>query len=165
MKLRNNKQAPSPGVPDQTAWSGSVTAAFALHISEKKIVFTDDSTVKIFENALTAQASQFGCEAIVYVFMPDHCHVVLKGKNNKAQPLLAMKSFKEVTHQWLRKNHPDVEWSELRQDDLLREEEDISNRVQMILNNPVRKGMVKQWKEYKFKGSTIYDLDTWLYPI
>jgi putative transposase len=145
--------------------AGPIAASFAMRISNKQTVFTDDSTVKVFEKALTAQATRFGCQAIVYVFMPDHCHVVLQGKHGQAQLLQAMSSFKEVTHDWLLQNRPDVDWSELRQDKILGEEEEISNHVQKILNNPVRKGIVKEWKDYKFKGSTIYDLDTWLYPI
>jgi REP element-mobilizing transposase RayT len=136
-----------------------------MHISDKATVFTNESTVKIFENALTSQATRFGCEAVVYVFMPDHCHVVLHGKNDNAEPLLAMKSFKEVTHQWLQQNRPNVDWVGLRQDRILEEEEEISNQVEKILNKPVRKGIVSEWRDYKFKGSTIYDLDTWLYPI
>jgi REP element-mobilizing transposase RayT len=165
MMLGNGKQVPLSAAPEHADLSGSVTAAFAMRLAGKKPVFTDDSTVRIFEAALRTQASQFGCETIVYVFMPDHCHVVLHGKTDEAQPLLAMKTFKEVTHQWLQENHPGVKWSELTQDQLLHQEEDISNQVEIILNNPVRKGMVKHWREYKFKGSTIYDLDTWLYPI
>jgi REP element-mobilizing transposase RayT len=165
MKLSNGSRPPFPAVADQPALSGSVTAAFAMRLAGKKPVFTDDSTVKVFESALTAQAAQFGCETVVYVFMPDHCHVVLHGKSNKAQPLQAMKTFREVTHRWLQENHPDVKWSDPTQDHILREDEDISTKVEDILNNPVRRGMVKHWREYKFKGSTIYDLDSWLNPI
>jgi hypothetical protein len=58
-----------------------------------------------------------------------------------------------------------VKWSDPTQDHILREDEDISTKVEDILNNPVRRGMVKHWREYKFKGSTIYDLDSWLNPI
>jgi len=165
MKLSNHRPTSLPGIQAPAPCSGSIAAAFALHISNKKTIFTNESTVRVFEKALTTQASKFGCETIVYVFLPDHCRVVLQGKNNRSQPLQAMESFKEETHQWLLQNHPETEWSELRQDHILQEEDEISNQVQEILNDPVRKGMVKQWKEYKFKGSTIYDLETWLYPI
>jgi putative transposase len=165
MKFGSQTPPTVSGLQANTICSGPVAAAFALRISNRKAVFTNDSTVKVFANALTTQATKFGCEAVVYLFMPDHCHVVLQGKNIKAQPLQAMESFKAETHQWLQQNHPDVDWTELRQDQILREDEEISNQVEKILNNPVRKGIVKEWKEYKFKGSTIYDLDTWLYPI
>jgi REP element-mobilizing transposase RayT len=165
MTPSNGNNPPFPAVSDHAAVSGSVTAAFAMRLAGKKPVFTNDSTLKVFESALTAQAAKFGCETVVYVFMPDHCHVVLHGKTDNAQPLLAMKTFQEVTHRWLQENHPDVKWSDLTQDHILREQEDVSNQVEDILNNPVRKGIVRHWREYKFKGSTIYDLDTWLHPI
>jgi hypothetical protein len=33
--------------------------------------------------------------------------------------------------------------------------------LKYILNNPLRAGIVENWKEYKFKGSSIYNLDEW----
>lgn len=122
MKFSSQTPPTHSGLQANTICSGPVTAAFAVRTSNQNTVFTNDSTVKVFENALTAQATEFGCGTVVYLFMPDHRHVVLQGKDIKAQPLQAMESFKAETHRWLQQNHPD-------------------------------------------KGSTIYDLDTWLYPI
>jgi hypothetical protein len=43
----------------------------------------------------------------------------------------------------------------------LRKEEDIKKHVMYILNNPVRKGIVENWKNYPYKGSTKFDFNEW----
>lgn len=40
-------------------------------------------------------------------------------------------------------------------------DDDIEKQVYYILENPVRKGLVNNWKEYPFKGSTIYNFEKW----
>jgi hypothetical protein len=36
---------------------------------------------------------------------------------------------------------------------MIRSDEDVATQVKYILDNPVRKGLVKSWEEYPFKGS------------
>jgi hypothetical protein len=43
----------------------------------------------------------------------------------------------------------------------MRQDEDINEQIKYILENPIRKGLVDDWKEYPFKGSTIYNFDGW----
>ena len=136
-----------------------------MHTLNQQEIFTNDATVKIFEDALKTEAARFGCEPLVYIFMPDHCHVVLRGKTCQAQPFNAMKSFTEVTRHWLSQFRPDIHWSELGPSQILADDEELAIHLQRILTNPVRKGIVKDWRDYKFKGSAIFDLENWLYPI
>lgn len=44
-------------------------------------------------------------------------------------------------------------------DHILRNEKDLEHQFYYILNNPVRKGLVKNWKDYAYKFSMIYELD------
>jgi len=43
----------------------------------------------------------------------------------------------------------------------MRQDEDINEQIKYILENPIRKGLVDDWKEYPFEGSTIYNFDGW----
>jgi len=47
-------------------------------------------------------------------------------------------------------------------DHILRKDEDIPKQINYILQNPVRKGLVKNWKDYPYKGSTLYNLNEWV---
>jgi hypothetical protein len=35
------------------------------------------------------------------------------------------------------------------------------SEIDYILTNPVRKGLVNNWKDYPLKGSTIHDFSKW----
>ena len=43
-------------------------------------------------------------------------------------------------------------------DRFLREEESLEEVVLYVLNNPVRKGLVKEWRDYPYSGSLELDL-------
>ena len=42
-----------------------------------------------------------------------------------------------------------------------RRDEDMSKVVDYILMNPVRAGIVDEWREYQFVSSTVFDLNKW----
>lgn len=162
----SHKSVPSPakngfGDPHR----GPLAASFALETQHQQPLFLSETTVRIFEEALTDQARRHGCEAVVYLFLPNRCEVLLRGRENASDVFGAFDSFRRQTREWLQKNRPDVDWSTDLQDCIVRRPEEIATQIESILEIPVRQGMVKQWREYRFKGSTIFDLDTWLYPI
>jgi hypothetical protein len=43
----------------------------------------------------------------------------------------------------------------------LRKKENLDIHIKYTLNNPVRTGLVDNWKQYSYKGSTIYNLKEW----
>ncbi|MCC7210600.1 MAG: hypothetical protein IT451_02000 [Candidatus Brocadia sp.] len=49
-------------------------------------------------------------------------------------------------------------WQTSFYDHFLRKEEDVRDTVMYVLNNPVRKGLVAEWREYPYSGSFVYDV-------
>ena len=49
-------------------------------------------------------------------------------------------------------------WQRSFFDHFLRTDEDILTVCRYIWNNAVRAGIVQQWNEYPYNGSTVYDL-------
>jgi putative transposase len=117
--------------------------------------------VKEFEKILLAEAENFHCDILVYLFMPDHCHILLEGKDEQSNVLKVINLFKQKTGFWLSKNRPQVYWQKDYWDHILRKEEDINTQVWYILGNPVRKELVTNLKEYLFKRSTVYNFNEW----
>jgi len=72
-----------------------------------------------------------------------------------------VKNFKQNSGYWLSQNQPQVKWQKNFYDHILRRDEDVAKQVRYILENPVRKGLINNWKGYPFKGSTIYNLEEW----
>ena len=133
----------------------SITAC----IRNRTPFFTMSDGFTIFEEMLLNALERFECGAEVYMFMPDHAHLLLRGETDTADVLRAMRLFKQKTGFWLSRNHSAVHWQKDFYDHILRQNEEIKKHIQYILNNPVRKGLVENRKDYPFKGSTIHKLD------
>ena len=135
----------------------SITACVADRVS----FFVTPELFTACEEMLLGTLRQYECEAEVYVFMPDHLHMVIRGESETADVLRTMKLFKQRTGFWLSRNHPPVHWQKNYYDHLLRKDEELVKHILYILNNPVRKGIVSNWQQYPFKGSTVHNLDEW----
>ncbi len=112
---------------------------------------------------LIEAASLYRGDVAVYLFMPDHVHFILSRNDIEADVLSAVKRFKQRSSYWLIRNHPEVRWQKDFYDHILRRNEDLKRHINYILNNPVRAGIVDDWKRYPYRGSTLYDLDSWTF--
>lgn len=138
-----------------------VAAAFTIKVRHKVGLFTSEDVVKKFEKILLTEVRDTGSRIAVYLFMPDHCHVLLRGEVEHACMLELIRSFRHQGGYWLSKIHCNAEWHVNGDNNSLRREDEIMKHVRYILNNPVRRGIVDDWKQYRYKGSTLYDLDSW----
>ena len=93
--------------------------------------------------------------------MPDHGHLLIEGKLEESDLWQSIVNFKRKSGYWLTRNHPSEEWQKDFYDHILRKDEDLMKQVRYILGNPVRRGLVEDWKTYPYKGSTLYDFDEW----
>jgi hypothetical protein len=139
----------------------SSAAAFTVFVRHRVPLFTDEAMVRKFEGILLSEVEQSHCEAPVYLFMPDRCHVLLQGKGGQASLVRAIRGFRLGAGYWLSRVQCDAEWRENHdgRDDTMQEE--IVKHARHILNTPVRMGIVANWKQYRYKGSTLYHLETW----
>ena len=54
--------------------------------------------------------------------------------------------------------HPSSLWQRSYHDHVLRKEEELEEAALYILNNPVRKGLVDDYKSHAFAGSSMFDI-------
>ena len=140
----------------------SAAAAFTVFVRHKVPLFTEEAVVKKFEEILLQETEQAHCKAPVYLFMPNRCHLLLQGRGGQANLIGASRGFRIGGGYWLSRVRCDAEWRENHDgsDHTVREE--ILKYARHILDAPVRMGLVADWKQYRYKGSTLYDLETWL---
>lgn len=124
-------------------------------------LFTSHDVFAVFEQAFLASLKKNQCDAHVYLFMPDHVHMLLEGSTEEAGLWQCIVDFKQSTGYWLSQSGRTERWQHDFYDHILRKDEDVEKQVRYILNNPVRAGIVQDWMEYPFKGSTLYDFETW----
>jgi REP element-mobilizing transposase RayT len=91
------------------------------------------------------------------IVMPDHAHLVLTpGIDEQRQRVIPlfeiMKAIKGASAHKINEHlgrHGTV-WQEESFDWVLRSSEDIYAKVLYVLENPVRRGLVREWREYKW---------------
>jgi putative transposase len=142
-------------------YRGSVTCAFTICVLNQAELFVTQDLFCRFEGILQGSLTFTQCEAQVYLFMPDHLHLLLQGTRKESDLWSCVENFKQLTGFWLAQRGYKDQWQKGFYDHILRKDEDVVKQVIYILNNPVRKGIVENWKEYPFKGSTVYDLANW----
>ncbi len=138
-----------------------VAAAFTVYVRHGVQLFLDETTVRRFEKILLAETEHYRCEPLVYLFMPHRCHLLLQGREGHSALLNAAKGFRQEAGYWLSRIHCEAQWSERCLGDILRIREEITKHARTILNKPVRMGIVDDWKQYRFKGSSVCHLDSW----
>ena len=140
-------------------YKGKIRATFTLCIKNSKPAFLENAIVHEFIDILKQAKEKHDCINWVYVFMPDHLHLILEGRSDTADLWKAIVLFKQKTGFWLSKNRKDIEWQKDFYDHIHRKDEDLKKHIRYILDNPVRKGLVNDWKDYEFKGSLDFDIE------
>ncbi len=145
---------------DSELYQGAVRVSFTLCVKNRYPVFTATEIVDTCVNALKETLDKYDCENWIYVFMPDHVHLVLEGKSDGSDVLRAIALFKQKTGYCFSRFSPETKWQKSSYDHIHRKDEDLTKHIRYILNNPVRKGLCREWNEYPFKGSLHRNIDS-----
>lgn len=141
-------------------YSGYSAVAFTCCIADRKLCFTENQAVRAIEKILLESLTRYRVAAHAYLFMPDHLHLLIQGEKRDANLYECIVHFKQRSGFWLTKNTY-ARWQKDFYDHVLRQGEEIEKHVRYILENPVRKNIVENWKTYPYKGSTLYDFSQW----
>lgn len=150
-------------------YRGQMIATFTICVFNKQKIFTTQEVFNQMERFLLDSLKKFDCGSLVYLFMPEHCHITIEGCSEEADLWRCIVSFKQVSGYWLAKHslfgrcgfQPAIKWQKDFYDHILKKDEDVKKHVLYILNNPVRKGIVENWKDYPYKGSTKFNFYEW----
>ena len=146
---------------DRSFYKGYVKAAYTIDIKERRQVFTNrnGNLIKNFIDILKEEAEKERVQIWIYTFMPDHIHLVLEGNTQKSDLWTMMKYFKQRTGWEFKKLNTGIRWHKDYYGRIIRKTEDIIKQIRYVANNPVRKGIVNDWREYKWTGSVNFDID------
>ena len=133
--------------------------AFTTLVQFRKKLFKDASTFRSCRGCLDRSAKENSTVVAVYCFMPDHVHLVAWGRCLDADLWKFMFSFKQYSGWWLRCNRSRFRWHRDYWDHLVRDDRDLKKQILYVLENPVRAGLVEDWRDYPFTGSIGISLD------
>lgn len=159
--MKNNSILEHKHRLSKNLYIGKIVCAFTICVLNKQKLFLSKEIFDVATNVLLESLKKNNSEAHIYLFMPDHCHLLIEGKTEKSNLWRCIAYFKQKCGYWLAKQNYKEKWQKDFYDHILRKDEDVIKQVKYILGNPVRKGLVNNWKNYPFKGSTIYDFNKW----
>ncbi|MFH1707477.1 MAG: transposase [Planctomycetota bacterium] len=134
-------------------YRGTIRITFSLRLNTTTAFFNSPGRVDPFVAILADARTKHACRNRVYIFMPDHMHVLNEGLAPDSDLLKMMYLFKQKTGYWLAKHGGGVMWQPGFYDHIHRQEEDLRKHIRYILDNPVRKGIVGHWNDHPFTGS------------
>jgi len=118
----------------------------------------DYPLIKWLTNVLAEKAERYGFKIWAYCFMPDHLHLLVEGENENSDMKQFVKSYKQITGFYFKRMTGERLWQINFYEHTLRKEEDTIKTARYIFNNPVRKGMVDDYRKYEFLGSFEFDI-------
>lgn len=90
--------------------------------------------------------------------MPDHLHLLIQGERDDSDMRRFISSYKQQSDFYYKKKTVSSLWQINYYEHILGKEEDTKGIAYYIFANPVRKGLVNDFKEYKFLGSFAFDI-------
>jgi len=139
------------------SYQGSFAYFATVRTHQKKPYFQSEQVARFVHLILQQAASQFRFTVIAYCFMPDHLHLLLAGEEDSSLKDF-MKTFKQRSGFYFKQHHNTLLWQPSYYDHVLRKEESLKEVARYIFENPVRKGLVNEWREYPLLGSMVFDL-------
>jgi len=141
---------------------GSYSYSITLCTHDRKPYLKQQELVSMIIEHLRNSTLKYGFNVIVYTFMPDHLHLLLEGREESDLKRF-MKILKQMTGYYFKKQYGETLWHLSYYDHIIRKEEDILAAAKYILENPVRKGFVVDFREYPFSGSFMFNIkEMWL---
>ena len=152
MKRKNSLR-----LPDFT-YCGPFTYFITCSTYKKEQYFLDRRPVHVILNVMRETGLTYGFTEHIYCFMPDHLHMLLEGKQDSKLKDY-MKNFKQNSAFSFKKEYNRILWQRGFYERVLRREEALDNVALYILNNPVRAGIVDDFRKYPYLGSSTFDLE------
>ena len=147
------------------SYQGTAIVALTLCVQDRNQVFNNQNIVNDVVTILSEMAQKHDVVILVYCFMPDHLHLVIRGVKDNTNLLAFIAAFKQKTGFWMATNKVGGRWQKNYYDHVLRREESLTAYISYILNNLVRKGLAAFWQEYSFIGSIGGNLEDVLHSL
>ena len=120
-----------------------------LCTQDRRPIFQNEKWAKTLLSCLNTGPIARESDRYAWCLMPDHLHVLISPREGDLVDILAR--WKSYTGHLLRKNAlKETCWQRGFYDHALRNEEDIKVVAEYIVNNPVRRGLVEDWRQYPY---------------
>lgn len=136
----------------------SSVCSITVAVKDRRPVFSTGLVADAAVEVLRDHARKTRILVYAYFVMPDHIHLVLS-PSEACDLVTFVGQFKNLAQRsaWAL-GVQDAFWQTSFWDHFLRRDEDIHRVVQYVLHNPVRKGLVTDYRDYQFSGSMVFEV-------
>jgi putative transposase len=126
---------------------------FCAH--ERRNLFVEADIVQEAHAQILQTAARHAFAVPAYCFMPDHLHLLVEGQSDDADLIAFAKDVKQRVAYHHRRKCAGTVWQKAYYERVLRDDEATLTVARYILENPVRKGLVREPRDYAFSGSAV----------
>ncbi len=121
-----------------------------INAHERKPIFVHKTAATLISNSLFLLENEGIISIHAYVVMPEHLHVIFK-ITERIELGKILRMFKSFTGKELSKIIGGVPvWQDGFYDHCIKDEEDFRNCLDYVINNPVKRNLVKYAQDYEF---------------
>ncbi len=142
-------------------YKGSYAYFVTISTGKKSSYFKEPEAVSLITAILREDANRYKFLVYAYCFMPDHLHLLLVGGADSHLGRF-IKVFKHRSGFQFKQRYGINLWQPSYYDHVLRKEESLKDVARYIFENPVRAGLVKNFRNYPFLGSMVYGINDFL---
>jgi putative transposase len=140
-------------------YSGLHRYSLTICTKLRKPLFAEADVVGAVLFTLRQCAALHQFAILAYCFMPDHVHLVVSAITEDADLRMFISKWKQLAGYAYKQKTGEFLWQPSYYDHVLRDDEETSTAVRYLLENPVRKGLVKHFEDYMFSGSDVFNID------
>ncbi len=137
---------------------GTYRYSITICAYNKKTLFNDKELFSWLVKILKTKADLFNFKVYAWCFMPDHLHLLVEGSRPDSNLKKFIASYKQQTSFAVKKKDGQRLWQVNFYDHVLRKEEDTLAVANYIFNNPVRAGLISNYKDYTQLGSFEFEI-------
>ena len=148
-----------PGRPRRLAtfsYQGLHRYSLTFCAHERRILFVEADVVQEAHAQILESAARHAFALAAYCFMPDHLHLLVEGQSDDADLIAFAKDVKQRVAYRQRCKRAGPVWQKGYYERVLRDDEATLIVARHILENPVRKGLVREPRDYAFSGSAVW---------
>ena len=135
------------------SYRGRHAYALVLSTFQRRPLFVNPDVVAAVRGEILRAAEHEDVAVSAYCFMPDHVHLVVRGRSADASLIAFVKRAKQMSGFWHRRATGQRLWHTGYFERVLRDGNEHRAAVRYALENPVRAGLVTSAELYPYMGT------------
>jgi putative transposase len=135
------------------SYCGRHSYALVLSTFQRRPLFVNPDIIAAVRGEILRAAEREGVEISVYCFMPDHLHLVVRGRCATASLVAFVKRAKQASAHWYHRATGKRLWQVGYFERVLRDEDEHRAAVRYALDNPVAARLATSPEAYPYSGT------------